>query len=381
MYKQINNYIDQHNLIPDNATIIVGLSGGPDSVFLLYFLKELAKQKNLKLIAAHLDHEWRDDSSKDEQFCARLAESLNIDYVHDIASNFSATEKFGGSKEEFGRRMRRKFLESLAHKYNADAIALAHHLDDQEETFFIRLLRGTSLSGLTVMKPKAGLYIRPLLETQKKDIVAWLDKKGIEYLIDPTNVSQDFLRNRIRATVIPAMRECDDRFDKNFLSTLLKLQDADRLLDELTREKFREITNPPNGSTCLSGCSPRTEEKKSAHHQTDTTQKPRKKSSPLTVRGEQEHSDVSNHTGKIAINKLLSLDPYLQKRILMHWLIVNKVPFTPQDSFFNEILRFLSQPGSKTHQIHEQWGIRKEKKMASIISISIIFQDALITKI
>ncbi len=312
---QIKNYISQHNLIPDNATIIVGLSGGPDSVFLLHLLKNLQKEKTLKLIAAHLDHEWRDDSAKDEQFCARLAKNLNIDYVSEVASKFAAREKFAGSKEEFGRRLRRKFFKSLAKKYNADAIALAHHLDDQEETFLIRLIRGTSLSGLTVMKPKANLYIRPLLETQKKDIVAWLDEHAIEYLIDPTNVSQDFLRNRIRANVIPALRECDKRFDKNFLSTLLKLQDADQFLDHLTKDLFKAI----------------------------------KKENAINIQ-------YLFNAGP----------PYLQKRILMHWLIQEQVPFTPQDSFFDEILRFLAQPDSKTHQIHEKWGITKEKEMAFI---------------
>ncbi|MEX0671873.1 MAG: tRNA lysidine(34) synthetase TilS [Candidatus Babeliales bacterium] len=316
LFQTIKNYSNHYTLIPDNATIIVGLSGGPDSVFLLLYLTSIQKEKNLRLIAAHLDHAWRDDSKKDEQFCATLAKKLKIDYLGETASNLAATEKFDGSKEEFGRRLRRKFFESVAKKHSADAIALAHHLDDQEETFFIRLIRGTSLAGLSCMKPKAGLYIRPLLEIRKEDIVAWLDTNSITYCIDPTNITQNFLRNRIRSQVIPALRECDARFDHNFLNTLLKLQDADRLLNELTKTQLNTI---------------------------------------------QEDNDAIN------LKQFFTFDPYLQKRIIMAWLIQEQAPFTPQESFLNEILRFLEQPGSKTHQMHETWSIKKEKEVAWII--------------
>jgi tRNA(Ile)-lysidine synthase len=314
MYKKIVAFSNQYDLIPDNTTIIIGLSGGPDSVFLLYFLKHLQKEKNLTLIAAHLNHEWRADAQKDEQFCSRLAENLEVDYVSDIASNFSTTEKFDGSKEEFARRLRRKFFNSVAEVYHAQVIALGHHLDDQEETFFIRLIRGSSLSGLTCMKPKDGPYVRPLLEVLKKDIVAWLDEHHCEYLIDPTNVSQEFLRNRIRAHVIPALRDSDVRFDKNFLSTLLKLQDADSFLEQLTDDIYKAI---------------------------------------------------SQESG-LNIKHLLSFDPYIQKRLLIKWLINANVQFTPQDAFFNEIIRFLQQPGNKTHAVHNAWCIKKMDNIAFI---------------
>ncbi len=138
--------------------------------------------------------------------------------------------------------MRRYFFAQVAQEYNANCIALAHHLQDQEETFFIRLIRGATLSGLVSMKPMDGIYIRPLLEINKSDILQFLQENKISYLIDPTNVSQEFLRNRIRSNVLPALQTCDNRFDSNFLRTLNHLKDTENFLQKLVEEKFNEIS-------------------------------------------------------------------------------------------------------------------------------------------
>ncbi len=148
LYTQITTFSNQHNLIPPHATLIVGLSGGPDSVLLLHYLAALAHTHNLTLIAAHLDHEWRPDSYKDVEFCQELTQRLGIKLVASKLSDLSLSRKFNGSKEEYARSMRRHFLEQIQHQYHANFIALAHHADDQQETFFIRMMRGTSLSGL-----------------------------------------------------------------------------------------------------------------------------------------------------------------------------------------------------------------------------------------
>ncbi len=164
----IQAYNEKKGLIHDGARIIIGLSGGPDSVFLLHALAQLRTTRKLFLVAAHLDHEWRTESAQDMQFCKTLAESYAIPFVAKKISQLSLSYKSNGSKEEYGRKARRFFFESLAQEYNADAIALAHHADDQQETFFIRLMRGATVSGLYGMKPKDGLYIRPLLSIKKK---------------------------------------------------------------------------------------------------------------------------------------------------------------------------------------------------------------------
>ncbi len=174
-------------------------------------------------------------------------------------------------------------------------------------------MRGTTLSGLTSISAQHGMYIRPLLETNKQDILDYLDEHNIAYLTDPTNASQEFLRNRIRTNVLPALTECDQRWDTNFLRTLTHLQDIEEFLVQLTKTTFASIA----------------------------TQK--------------------NDVWHLEPKKLLALAPILQYRILLHWLIINKVSFTPTQKFLDEILRFLQQPGTKKHQIHEAWTLVKNK--------------------
>ena len=162
MFQLIKNYIIKHNLINPHDTIIIGLSGGPDSVFLLHALLHIKDKYNLTLIAAHLNHEWRPEADAEEELCRHLARTI-LNFVSQKLSCLIITVKKNGSKEQDARLMRRHFLESVAHTYNAQRIALGHHAQDQQETFFIRLIRGSSLTGLTGIKPHAGLYIRPLL--------------------------------------------------------------------------------------------------------------------------------------------------------------------------------------------------------------------------
>ena len=278
----------------------------------------MRKKKNISLIAAHLDHQWRPESANEVEFCHEAAKQLSIAFVTSSATELSPMVKFDGSKEELGRRLRRQFLEMVAAEAGADRIALAHHAQDQEETFFIRLIRGATLTGLTCMQPANGIYIRPLLETKKHEIVHYLDEHKIPYLIDPSNEDPGFLRNRIRMNVLPALRECDQRFDVNFARTLKKLQKADAFLEMITSRTFAEITQPENGKS------------------------------------------------HINLKRLFNLSPYLQYRLILYWLIQEGIPFRPQETFFDEILKFLKGEHGGTHQLHETWAIEKKQNLAWI---------------
>lgn len=319
IFSQINSFVGLHNLIEHTASVVVGLSGGPDSLFLLHYLHALRTEGKIKrIIAAHLDHQWRENSASDVIFCRTACKVLDIEFVSGNLSELEFSKKLDGSKEEIGRRARRFFLEKVRKEHNADLIALAHHLQDQEETFFIRLIRGSSLSGLVSMRPKHGFYIRPLLEISKNDIVSYLNDHTIPFLTDPTNEHFDYLRNRIRATVLPALQAVDERFDQNFLITLNRLQSTEEFLEMLTQTTFASITT--------------------------------------------KH----DHTYLLDSNALRALHPIMQYRVLMYWLIQAQMPFNPSQSFLDEILRFLSLEGSKEHAIHEQWKLIKKKNIVSI---------------
>ena len=141
-------------------------------------------------------------------FVNTYADSLASEYIQATPADIPLT-KDTGSQEDRGRRLRRTFLEKIAKEHSADAIALGHHQDDQQETFFLRLIRGASITGLAGMKPRHGLYIRPLLDCKKESILTYLRTEGLSFLHDSTNEDDSFLRNGIRLNVLPALRSCD----------------------------------------------------------------------------------------------------------------------------------------------------------------------------
>lgn len=313
---------------PKKCSIILGLSGGPDSVFLLHILSQLKDAGKIdNIIATHLDHEWRPESAKEAIFCQEIAKKYGVTCITKKLSelkNLGFDHKFDGSKEELGRKARRFLFEFFKKEYNCDSIALAHHAQDQEETFFIRLIRGASLSGLVSIKPKSGYYIRPILEINKRDILEFLDKNKIQYVTDQSNTSHDYLRNRIRELVIPELKKCDTRFEQNFKNTITRLSETEDFLQELTKETFNKITD----------------------------NNPEKTNTPI----------------RLNLNQFFNLHKILQYRILIYWLIKEDLKFPTSQSFFDEVIKFLKQPESKTHKIHHNWSIIKKKNIAYLQS-------------
>ncbi|HEV2601308.1 MAG TPA: tRNA lysidine(34) synthetase TilS [Candidatus Babeliales bacterium] len=318
LLKNIHAFIAKHNLIPPHAKIVLGLSGGPDSLFLLHLLAPLHHAGTITLVAAHLDHGWREASARDAQFCLKVGSDLGVPVISRKLSDLAFSCKFNGSQEEIGRKARRYFLETVQQEHGADLIALAHHADDQQETFFIRMIRGASLAGLSAMQPKQGAYIRPLLDCKKQDLLDYLHGNNITYLIDATNEMPTYLRNRIRLNVLPALRNADPRFDTTFATTLNQIQDTQRYLATHTTQVFKEIAD-------------------------------------LT-------------TSPIQINKtqFLALDPFMQKNIIMHWLCVEQASCTPTQRLFDEIIRFIQQPSPGIHALHTTWSLHKNKNVVYI---------------
>ena len=298
--------IQQH--IQPNSTLVVGFSGGPDSVFLLTLLHELVPKLHLKIIAAHLDHEWRKESGKDSAWCKKFCDDRSIAVEMERASNLDFDIKHNGSQAEIGRKLRRFFFEQLATKHQADRIVLAHHGDDQLETFFIRLARGASIAGLCGIKENDGLYLRPLLCLSKQEILDYLHHHNIDFLTDPTNTDPKYLRNRIRKSLIPTLQQIDSRFLKNISHAMHHLEKTDDFL------------------------------KQSMHDLLPT---------------------IKNSTG-IHIPSFLKLHEVMQHHIFMHLFIENKVFLTPSSALFQEILRFLKNNKTQSHQLHPELIIIKQ---------------------
>ncbi|KKQ32686.1 MAG: tRNA(Ile)-lysidine synthase [candidate division TM6 bacterium GW2011_GWF2_37_49] len=300
--------------IKERPKIVLGLSGGPDSIFLLHILAELKNEAIIELTATHLDHQWRAESARDVEFCHQICNDFDVKFIAATASDLNLDFKFNGSKEELGRRLRRKLFETVLQSEQAHILALAHHAQDQQETFFIRLIRGTTLSGLRCMEMVDGKYLRPLLDTNKAEIVTFLDKNKITYLTDPTNASDDYLRNRIRKYVLPALKQCDERFELKFKSTLDQIKLEDDFLKQLTSQEFERIFD-------LS-------------------------------------SQKNIWVGKL--DQFQKLNVVLQRRITLHWLIKEKIKFSLSSSYLDEVLKFLNSKNGGQHKLSEYWQLCKK---------------------
>lgn len=206
LIKQVKNFSFQHSLWNKGDQIIVGVSGGPDSVCLLNILVKIAPKYNLKLRIAHVNYGIRKkDADRDERIVKQLAEQyrLKIDILRFKTSHFSTTKNL----ENKLRDIRYDFFEKLLKEHGFDSIAIAHNQDDQAETVLMRLIRGSGLQGLGAMRAKTNSVIRPLLNTSKKNILNYLKSEKINFGIDITNKDTRFLRNKFRHRLLPYLEK------------------------------------------------------------------------------------------------------------------------------------------------------------------------------
>lgn len=222
---KLKNTIKKYNMIDKNDKVVIGLSGGPDSVCLLYLLGSLRRELKISLHIAHLDHMLRKDSYKDKLFVERLAERLKIPSTCQEI-NVKALAK-GGSLEEIARNARLGFLFKVAKDIKADKIALGHTRDDQAETVLMRILRGSGLYGLSSILPKRDIagyvVIRPLIELRRLEIQKYLKRKKIIPRTDYTNLRDIYLRNRIRNRLLPLLKR---EYNPNIKEALANLAES-----------------------------------------------------------------------------------------------------------------------------------------------------------
>jgi tRNA(Ile)-lysidine synthase len=205
--QKVLKFIDDNSLIQKGNKILVSLSGGPDSVFLLYFLKKYQKKFSISLYAFHLNHLLRGkDASLDEDFCKQLCSSLNIPFfsVRKNVKQYAHKKKI--SIEEAGRILRYSELSKLLKKISFDYVATAHNCDDNAETVLLNLIKGTGLKGISGIPLKRDNIIRPILVLPKHEILKYLDLKKIKFRIDSSNFQADLERNYIRNVLLPLIR-------------------------------------------------------------------------------------------------------------------------------------------------------------------------------
>lgn len=324
---RVKNDIVQRGLIVRGQTIVVGFSGGADSVFLVQVLQSLRDEGYLNLLVAHLNHEWRSTADNDMNYVIAYAQQYNIPCeVGHLSSVVNAIGSYRGSPEEFARRARRYFLKQVADRYGAHRIALAHHSDDQRENFFIRIARGSSVAGLAGMRWLDGYYIRPLLGTAKSDILDYLHTNNIAYCVDETNNDMRYLRNKIRHTILPACVATDKRFGHNLDQIIERIADVN---DYIVIESKKQLVLMTVG----------------------------------VVDGDQIRK-----IDRAMFNKQHKVIKY---QLLMELIIEAHAQCVPSQAFFEEIIRFLSSNRGGVHNVTPGLFVLK-KKSFFVVTRSVI---------
>jgi len=245
--------------VPAGGTVLVALSGGADSVALLLGLHHLSHELGIRVRAAHLHHGLRGaDADRDLTFVRALCRRLRVPLAWRAIDARARMRERGLSGQAGLRTLRREFLAAAAEAAGAVAIATGHHADDQLETLLMRLARGTGLAGLGGIRPRRGRWIRPLLQATRSEIEADLRNAGQPWREDRSNRDPAYLRNRLRARVIPAFvaaigdhRRAGERLARHAARAAAEIQGAERLLGRRARRVLSRAASIQGGEFAL----------------------------------------------------------------------------------------------------------------------------------
>ncbi len=258
----IGNTIKKYHLIENNDKIVVGVSGGPDSICLLDYLNKITKSPQfphlisepvgtlpmsplnpgtsgdmVKIVVAHVNHMLREEANEDEKFVKNYCEKNGIEfYAKSIdVQKLANTNKIG--TEEAGRLARYEFFDEVLKKTGANKIAIAHNKNDKIETVLMHVLRGSGMEGLKGIEPKRGNLIRPLIECERFEIERYCEENQLNPRMDETNFENIYHRNKVRNVVIPYIQK---EFNPNIIQTIERLSDLISLENEYMEKQMKK---------------------------------------------------------------------------------------------------------------------------------------------
>ncbi|MFH1504049.1 MAG: tRNA lysidine(34) synthetase TilS [Candidatus Omnitrophota bacterium] len=209
--------LEKYELVKRKDKLILGVSAGPDSVFMLYQFLRLKQEYKLYLVCVHFNHSLRQEADSEQEFIKELCVKFKVKFISEKkdVNNFFK----GDSLEQTARNLRFDFFLKISRQLKIKKIALAHHEDDLVETILMRLIRGSGLKGLRGFLPKSKFksltIIRPLIEIRKKEIFEWLGQEKVSFCTDKSNFEEKFLRNRVRLKLIPLLEELNPGINAN----------------------------------------------------------------------------------------------------------------------------------------------------------------------
>ncbi len=232
LLKKVKETITKYGMLKSGDTVLIAVSGGPDSVCLLSILHVLSEELGLTLHVAHLDHRFRGRESADEAlFVAKTAKETGIAATVEQFDVPAFCRERGLSAQAGAREVRYGFLNRVAEKVNASRIALGHTASDQAETLIMRLLRGAGLPGLSAIPPVRANIIRPLIEVTREEVMEYLRAQGLEFVTDPSNVKSLYTRNRVRSDIMPVLRVFNPRIVETLASEAAILRDENEMVE------------------------------------------------------------------------------------------------------------------------------------------------------
>ncbi len=238
--KEVYNTIKKYELIKNGDKLVLGISGGPDSMTMLDILFNIKEEKSIKFdfVVAHLNHKIRQEAQDDEKYVEKYCQINKIDFYSKSIDVKKMANNNKVSTEEAGRDARYTFFDEIQKKVGANKIAIAHNKNDKIETIIMNELRGCGIAGLKGIEPKRDKYIRPLIEIERNQIEEYCEEKDLNPRIDKTNFENIYTRNKIRNVVIPYIKQ---EFNPNIIRTIDRLSNLVVEQEEYINKQTKEI--------------------------------------------------------------------------------------------------------------------------------------------
>ena len=243
MQEKVLSTIQKFNLIQAKDKIVLGVSGGPDSLFMLDILNKLKEKLNFEIVVAHVNHKIRKEADEEENFVKEFCEKIKVEFYSKRMEvvKYANNNKIG--LEEAGRKIRYEFFDEVMVNTNSNKIAIAHNKNDKVETILMNLLRGSGITGLQGIQPiKDNKIIRPIIEIERQEIEKYCEENKLEPKIDISNFDNAYTRNKIRNVVIPYIKQ---EFNPNFIETITRLSEViteeNKFLKNITEARYRDI--------------------------------------------------------------------------------------------------------------------------------------------
>lgn len=246
MKNKVLKTIQKYTLIENGDILVLGVSGGPDSITMLDILNEIKNDDkinlNFEIIVCHINHMIREEANEDEEYVKKYCNKKNIQFYSESIDVKKLANNNKTGVEETGRTVRYEFFNEICKKTNANKIAIAHNKNDKIETIIMNVIRGTGISGLKGIEAKRGKYIRPLIECERFEIENYCEQNKLNPRIDKTNFDNEYTRNKIRNVVIPYIKK---EFNPNIIETIDRLSyvvnKEDLYIEEQMKKEYKNI--------------------------------------------------------------------------------------------------------------------------------------------